>query len=202
MLEVYKIQNNTQKSIEIAKQLAAKDIKYKENLMMIYARSRQFEEALLLLDDLDKELGVSKQRKDLRIYFMSFVRANKIEKEREKELVIESNKNSFKVNPLESLKKKIETLIQDEAYTELVKVTEEALELFPSQSSFYYANGLGYNKTGKYENAISSLEAALDFLLDDINLENKIYRQLSYAYGSLGDTKKANEYLKKEKEGS
>ncbi len=202
LLEVYRIQNNTLKSIEVAKKLAAKNIKYKENLMMIYARSRQFKEALMLLDDLDEELGVSKKRKDLRVYFTTLLVSNK-EEERKKTLVLESNNNtSFKKNPLQTIQKEIDELIENESYEELIEITEEAIELYPSQSSFYYANGLAQNKTGKYKNAISSLETALDFLIDNTNLENNIYRQLSYAYTSLGNTKKANEYLKKERKGS
>ena len=199
LLEVYRIQNNTEKSIEVANRLAAKNIRYKENLVMLYAKVKDFDKALSLLDELDKELGTSELRKRQRFRF-SILKQNQVNTTTS---VQKSPANTIQIkNPFEELKKQIETLIAAGAYAKLLKVTDDAIESYPSQASFYYANGLANNKTGKYQKAISSLESALDFLIDDLNLENSIYKELAFAYRALGNVKKANEYLGKERKGS
>ncbi|MCC6724613.1 MAG: tetratricopeptide repeat protein [Saprospiraceae bacterium] len=45
-------------------------------------------------------------------------------------------------------------------YQNLVKTSEEALDLFPNQASAYYFNGLGYNGLHKPNDALSALQQA------------------------------------------
>lgn len=79
----------------------------------------------------------------------------------------------------------------------LLKTTEEAMESFPSQPYFYYANGAALNSIQKHKDAIEILEGALDYLIDDIPLENAIYKELVKAYTATNNTSKANMYLSK-----
>lgn len=83
----------------------------------------------------------------------------------------------------------------------ILQSAEEAMELFPVQPYFYYANGYGLNRTQKHEEAIEMLETALDFLIDDVPLENAIYEELAKGYTGLDDPAKANMYLSKIKPG-
>ncbi|NAS31672.1 hypothetical protein GTQ40_11865 [Flavobacteriaceae bacterium R38] len=201
LLNVYKVQNNTQKSIEIAEQLAAKNTSYKENLIQLYAKSKNYERALALLDEIDKELGVSENRKRQRFYYTTLIKSQ--EREARNETAIVNSKNVIiKENPLETIQKQIDKAIENANYQELLTISNEAIESYPSQSAFYYANGLAKNKIKRYKEAISSLKTAIDFLIDDEVLENKIYKELASAYNAIGDAKKANEYLKKGKKGS
>ena len=87
-------------------------------------------------------------------------------------------------------------------YSSLVIKADEALEAFPSQPYFYFAKGMGLNRSGKQKVATGELETALDFLIDDIELGNNIYRELAKAYTFLGNSSKANMYLSKIKSGS
>ena len=75
------------------------------------------------------------------------------------------------------------------------------MENFPSQPFFYYANGTALNRSQEYNDAIEILETALDYLIDDIVLENKIYKELANAYTAINNTTKANMYLSKIKLG-
>jgi tetratricopeptide (TPR) repeat protein len=79
----------------------------------------------------------------------------------------------------------------------LDSVSNEALENFPAQPYFYYARGLALNKKNKFREAVSILEASLDYMLDDIPLANKIYKELYEAYTGLNNPEKANVYLRK-----
>ncbi|MEZ4957052.1 MAG: tetratricopeptide repeat protein [Saprospiraceae bacterium] len=46
-------------------------------------------------------------------------------------------------------------------YDNLVKASEDALDIFPNQSTAYYLNGAGLNGKGDYQGALSSLQQAL-----------------------------------------
>ena len=87
-------------------------------------------------------------------------------------------------------------------YKNASSVSEEALENFPAQPYLYYAYGLSLNKVKKYKEAIMALESGLDYILDDMDLANKIYKELVDANNALGNSSKANMYLSKLKSGS
>lgn len=202
LFEVYKIQNDTQKSLEVAKRLATKNVRYKENLVMLYAKSKSYEKLLTLLDEIDRELGPSEARKNQRYYYAKLLENQNKAAANNKKIVIAATNTIAKENPLENIQNQIENLLATGDYKKLLEITSEAIETYPSQPDFYYANGLALNKTGKFKDAILSLETALDFLIDNIALENKVYKELAFAYNALGNTKRANDYLKKEKKGS
>ncbi|SDD70485.1 Tetratricopeptide repeat-containing protein [Pricia antarctica] len=104
-------------------------------------------------------------------------------------------------NPVEDYKFRMEGLIQADSLPLLQQLSEEALESYPSQPYFYFAQGYALNKTGKHQEAVETLEAALDYLIDDTSLENKIFQQLADAYTALNNAVKANTYLRKIKPG-
>ena len=190
LFEVYKIQKDTPKSIQIAEQLASKNDKYKENLITLYSKSGDFSKALKLLDELDTAFGVTVLRKNQRIYFTSLLNAQ------EKIQVAPTEPILEKENPLKNIQSEIDRFITEENYQKLLKLTEDATELYPSQSAFHYAMGLAQNKLGKHKEAITSLETALDFLIDNKALQQQIFKQLAIAYTAVGNIKKANEYQK------
>ncbi|WP_339835358.1 hypothetical protein [uncultured Maribacter sp.] len=106
------------------------------------------------------------------------------------------------LNSIEDYKTKINELLNtnDDVVT-LLAISEEAMESFPSQPFFYYSNGAALNRSQKREDAIEILETALDYVIDDIALENKIYKELANAYTAINNTSKANMYLSKIKPG-
>ena len=104
-------------------------------------------------------------------------------------------------NDLEVYKMRIAALIRANTLPTLQQVSEEALESYPSQPGFYYALGYALNKRGKPGEAVDTLEAALDYLVDDVPLSNKIYKELADAYTALNNGEKANTYLRKIKPG-
>lgn len=104
-------------------------------------------------------------------------------------------------NPLEDYKIKMEDLMQTDSLPLLQQLSEEALESYPAQPYFYFAQGYALNRTGKHLEAVEILEAALDYLIDDTSLENKIYQELNDGYTALNNAVKANTYLRKIKPG-
>lgn len=66
LYEVYVQQNNTSKAIDILLQLKDKHPDYKQDLASLYMREQRFNKALILLDELDNNFGVSPVRTNMR----------------------------------------------------------------------------------------------------------------------------------------
>ncbi|MGC1516444.1 MAG: hypothetical protein WA810_12775 [Maribacter sp.] len=102
----------------------------------------------------------------------------------------------------EQYKTRIRGLMNNDVFSPNIKqISEEAMELYPTQPYFYYANGYALNRTLKHKDAIAILENALDYLVSDSSLENKIYKELVDAYTAVNNSSKANMYLRKIKPG-
>jgi tetratricopeptide (TPR) repeat protein len=82
-------------------------------------------------------------------------------------------------------------------YEEAAKLSSNGLEIFPAQALLYLLNGVANNRLEKADNAITSLETGLDFILDDPKMERDFYQELNKAYTTKGDAKKAAMYSKK-----
>lgn len=165
-----------------------------ENLAVVYFHRKNYQKALNVLKEMKNtsfKTTLSRKIND------SLDQINK--KKEIKQVTTLQNKNN---DPLKNYKSEIEELIRNEDYSPLIKKAEEALEQFPSQPYFYYAKGMGLSRSGNQIEAISELEVALDFLIDDIQLGNNIYKELANAHTFLGNTSKANMYLSKIKSGS
>ncbi len=66
LYEVYTQQNEYDKAIKTVKQLVKYHPDYKEDLAALYMRTKEYKEALKVLDELDRELGISSNRDLLR----------------------------------------------------------------------------------------------------------------------------------------
>ena len=100
-------------------------------------------------------------------------------------------------NPLEIIKADIDELMLVNDFKRLQTVSKEALESYPAQAYFYYTNGYALQEIGASKQAVEVLLTALDFLIDDVILEHKIYKKLAEAYTALDHLDKANMYLRK-----
>lgn len=80
------------------------------------------------------------------------------------------------------------------------KMSSEVLQKYPSQPLFYLINGVALNQLSQSKKAISSLEAGLDYIIDDTKLEIDFYKQLSKAYELQNNTAKAKTFSDKAKQ--
>ena len=87
--------------------------------------------------------------------------------------------------------------INFEKYEAAAKLSAEGLEIFPAQALLYLINGVANNGLKKSDPAIESLETGLDFIFEDPHMESDFYAQLSIAYTTKGDLKKAKIYSDK-----
>ncbi len=82
-------------------------------------------------------------------------------------------------------------------YAAAEKLSSQGLEVFPAQALLYLLNGVANNGLQKSDAAIESLETGLDFIFEDPKMESDFYTQLSLAFSTKGDSKKAKLYADK-----
>lgn len=73
-------------------------------------------------------------------------------------------------------------LIQD-----LITDSETALELFPTNPTFYYLNGLAYFYNEEYNKTIETLDVGVNFVFDNPTLSSEMYSVLGNTYNELED---------------
>ncbi len=169
------------------------NITLKENLALIYFRQKNYHKALAVLADIKKSpftIDLSAKIND------SIHKSESKKNEKELPAQIET-----KNNPIEELKGQFADLMIQNKISELAERSEEAMENYPSQPYFYYVNGHALNRSAKYKEAVEVLEAALDYMLDDVSLLNKIYQELVDAHTALNNSSEANMYLRMIKPG-
>lgn len=91
-------------------------------------------------------------------------------------------------------------LNQQKRYRESLGFSSGALENYPAQPEFYLESGKSFLGLNQPEKAIVQLLAGLDYLIDDLKMENEFYRQLALAYELTGDKQKEALYKNKIKE--
>lgn len=169
--------------------------KLKENLALTYFKRGKYENALNILKEVEKSNFV----RDLTAKIN-----DSIDKRNAQSIPTSYSVENSKVgvtNPMQAYQLQIKELILANSYKMLLQVSEEALETYPSQPFFYYAQGYALNKNSKFKDAIEVLEAGLDYLINDVALSNKFYTELVTAYKADANTVKANMYLSKIKPG-
>lgn len=85
---------------------------------------------------------------------------------------------------------KIDLQIRD--FQNLLKDSEEALELFPSQPLIYFLNGLAKIQEKKYDEAIGILNSGLIYVYEDDELKGNFYSSLGDAYQAEEQFEKSN----------
>ncbi|MBU3026651.1 tetratricopeptide repeat protein [Zobellia galactanivorans] len=185
-----------QKSVDSSReQLPFDNVKFKENLALIFFRKGRAKEAQSVL----KETPKSSFTQQLSIKVADLIEAQ--EAAASKSSFTFSNDGGSESGSFEQYRSRIQGMLQTKNYLALDRVAAEALESYPSQPYFYYAQGLALNRKGRAREAIETLETGLDYLVGDISLANKFYQELSDAYNSINNSVKANMYLRKIKSG-
>ncbi len=173
----------------VKQQIPYENNKLKQNMAVSFFKMKKYEEALKVLDDLES----SPLKSDLNRKINDSLQKGK----QEQIAPIAEKEEEILDDPVAKLKAQMEKLIAAADFKALLNVSQGALDSYPLQPYFYFAYGTALNNTGNPNKGIEVLESGLDYLLDDENLKNNIYKQLSEGYSKIGNTQKANEYLNK-----
>jgi tetratricopeptide (TPR) repeat protein len=140
--------------------------------------------------DIDREINVAKE---LAKFFWN---KNDLEK------TVYYFEKGLKKNPedVDAMELYLEVLIQKQDYQLVTRRADDYLELFPTQSDFYFYSGLGYNQLKEFKKAKSILENGLDFVIENKVLEANFYKQLIISCENLNDNAKKELYNNKLKQ--
>lgn len=140
--------------------------------------------------DIDREINVAKE---LAKFFWN---KNDLEK------TVYYFEKGLKKNPedVDAMELYLEALIQKQDYQLVTIRADDYLELFPTQSDFYFYSGLGYNQLKEFKKAKSILENGLDFVIENKVLEANFYKQLIISCENLNDNAKKELYNNKLKQ--
>lgn len=194
LVEILEKQGSSFEGLEMS--MLSDNLKLQENLALIYYKKEKYEDALVILKKLKKTIFL-----DNLVSKINDSIAKRDKKRQKTSFSATVTNTSEGTSSVIGYKGRIQGLIRTNNHMILKQVAAEALENFPSQPYFYYAQAYAFNKTGKHHDAIEVLEASLDYLVGDISLANKIYTELSEAYYSINNSVKANMYLRKVKPG-
>jgi tetratricopeptide (TPR) repeat protein len=97
----------------------------------------------------------------------------------------------------DTIKKVLLLQIDLDMFSDAVVLSNQALEMFPSQPILYLANGVANNNLQQYKEAIESLEIGIDYVIDNVIMEIDFYKQLSAAYKYLNNIQKSQSFAKK-----
>ncbi|WP_343486948.1 hypothetical protein [Allomuricauda sp. d1] len=186
--EVLQAQGDTFESVKGRIPYENEDLRY--NLATIKFKQKKYDAALNVLKGLKKTESIDQMIRKIEDSLQKNTKTVSITVE-----------NSPPEDPIAFLKQKMDLLIRASNFLQLQTVSEEAVETYPLQPYFYYSHGLALNKRKSFREATKVLENGLDYVFDDPKLAKKFYDELVIAYTGIGNTVKANEYLRKSKIG-
>ncbi len=76
---------------------------------------------------------------------------------------------------------------------ELLKLTEEAMDVFPNQANVFFMNGVAHSLNKNYKDAVDALEQSLMMAGRNKEMRNRIYAELGAQYHYLKDEEKSNQ---------
>lgn len=94
----------------------------------------------------------------------------------------------------------LERELKTKQFLDLLKHSDEGLSLFPAQPFVYLMKGTALIQLRKNSEAADTLQEGLDYLIEDPEMEYRFMEQLSLAFKAMGDNKKAIEYDNKAQE--
>lgn len=196
-------QNDFRGAIVIRQRIIQQKPEEIADLVLLYIKSGDFENAISLLKRLDEEQKLPPSLLPLKESLLQ----TKTEEPYQQPLVIAEELPKSKLdllkeeytlkNDYNSLQQVLENELKTRQYLDLLKDSEEAINLYPAQPYVYLMHGIALNNTRKYRDAIAIFELGLEFLIDDNEMESQFMEQLSLSHKGLGENKIASSYYKK-----
>ena len=178
LYDLYYEQHNYHAAIPIVEKLAKKDDDYKEDLANLYHRTKQYNKALLLLDELDENWGDSVYRDSLRKQIYTITGNS--------ERAISNLESKIEKNPKneQDYLNLIYLYSQENNSGKAFEMAKELLKNKPNSKKVHLALYKFYLDEGAIDNAISSMKVVLK--ASDIENTEK-YKVLSDFLGFIAE---------------
>lgn len=194
LVNIYKKERNFKSAIELQEKIVGTNARRKQELVYLYLQNRDYLKAISFMNQMEKEKGLSKNLLILKRN-LEARKSNLLKKNTPtdmKGLIAQFNQNNSLKNLLEILKKS-----ERENRVIFNQLTEKGLELYPAQPIVYLyrAKALRYQKS--YKEALTLLETGIDFVIDNVQMQNQFYKEMAAAYKAIGNQLKYEEFIKK-----
>ncbi|TXE08487.1 tetratricopeptide repeat protein [Gelidibacter salicanalis] len=155
LYDVYNQQGDTKKAIKTVKQLVKYHPDYRQDLASLYIKSKEYKEAIKLLDELDKEFGISADRDYLRnqVYTITGRDEERIENLQER---LDKNPED-ETNYLTLIYRYSETGETEQAF----HTAQQLLKVHPESKLVHLALYKFYLDNNQAESAIASMQIVL-----------------------------------------
>ncbi|MEO6347181.1 MAG: tetratricopeptide repeat protein [Aquaticitalea sp.] len=156
LYEVYNLQGDTDKAIKTVKQLVKYHPDYRQDLAKLYVDSKEYKDAIKLLDDLDEEFGVNPDRDVLRneIYNITGKEDDRIENLEERVKNNPENEDTY----LRLIYRYSETGNTKKAF----QSAKDLLKVHPESKLVHLALYKFYLDSNEVPNAIASMKIVLN----------------------------------------
>lgn len=219
--EIKTKQNDYIGAIGIQRRIIAMNPDEEADLVILYIKSGEIDQAVSLLKKLDAENkvpeGLIALKESLLQQGDSAPMSTSYNTDTEEPIgPVNKVDRQLMANPASKTETLLEAFEKDKSYKNLVPLLErelktgqflellehsqEGLSLFPAQPYVYLMKGTALIQLRKNQEAADTLQEGLDYLIDDPDMEYRFLEQLSLVYKAMGDNKKATEYFNKAQE--
>jgi len=201
--EIKTKQNDYNGAIIIQNRIIEQKPKEEADLVILYIKSGEIENAISLLKKLNANDNLPPNLIPLK---ESLLQSNPEISEKEEsdnfnaepKSKTEILKDNYELKKdYNSLKLVLERQLKTKQFLELLEDSNKAIKIYPAQPFLYLMNGVALNSIRKYRDAIEILNSGLEYLVEDNELEAQFMEQLSLSYKGLGENKTATSYFKK-----
>lgn len=200
--EIKTKQNDYQGAIVIQNRIIKLKPEEEADLVILYIKSGEIDDAIALLKKLDRIDKVPEGLESLKESLLQepgesmISDSNQIREVKEKSKV-ELLRDDYQLKKdFDSMKLLLERELKTEQILELLEDSEEGIAMFPAQPFLYLMHGRALNYLRKYEDAIKSLEDGLDYLIEDDLMKSDFLNEMSLSYKGLGNNKMASKFYK------
>lgn len=198
--EIKTKQNDYQGAIVIQNRIIKIKPEEEADLVILYIKSGEIDEAIALLRKLDHIDKVPEGLESLKESLLQDPKeplisgSNQIS-EVESKSKVELLRDDYELKKdFDSMKLLLERELKTKQFLDLLEDSEDGLARFPAQPFLYLMHGRALNQLRKYEEAIKSLEDGLDYLIDDDVMKVDFLNEISLSYKGLGNNKMASKF--------
>lgn len=198
--EIKTKQNDYQGAIVIQNRIIKIKPEEEADLVILYIKSGEIDEAIALLRKLDHIDKVPEGLESLKESLLQEPKeplisgSNQIS-EVESKSKVELLRDDYELKKdFDSMKLLLERELKTKQFLDLLEDSEDGLARFPAQPFLYLMHGRALNQLRKYEEAIKSLEDGLDYLIDDDVMKVDFLNEISLSYKGLGNNKMASKF--------
>ena len=194
LIKIYQKDRKYKEAIKVQQKVAAINPKERAFLARLFAYDKQYKKSLSLINNLEKENGLSSTLKRLKVN-LEKSKEVRAEVKKEKPSDLSSLINQFKTD---KAYKVLELILNQSSnnVADLVTFSEEGIVLFPAQPYVYLVNGKALNDQKNYKNALMSLQNGIDFVIND-EMQADFYMAMAKAYKGLGNAIEEKKYKQK-----